>query len=139
MQNTEDNTDRLVELIARGERSYARIAKELGLDEEVVAQVARGEFRPELYARIKAAQRGYVDEARRLGSRWTKSLLTKHIKVGMDSDDETARKCREYTLNEFLKTSPQKHSQAVNEASGGPKLTSRDLELLAKANDGPKS
>ena len=135
-----DNTDRLVDMLARGERTFAQIAEELGLDEAVVAQVARGEIRPELYARIKAAEQGFIDEARRTGARYAKALLTRHIRIGMkDKDDEAARKCREYVLSTFLKTAPQDAAAPPVRASRRRRLTRKKMARWAKDNGGPQS
>ena len=41
---------------------------------------------------------GEIDEARRLGAKWSRALLGRHIQVGLAGDDETARKCREFAL-----------------------------------------
>lgn len=133
-----DDESRLVELLARGERAYAEIARELGMDERTVAEIARGELRPQVYQRIRAAQEGYRQEARRFGTRWAKSLLTKHIKAGLEGDDETARKCREYALSEFLKGEAGKDGPPAVDADSLVKLTSEDLEALAVAHGGPR-
>ena len=61
---TREDTDRLVEMLAEAEKSHAEIGEALGLDEHVVAQVSRGEKRPKLQARIRAAEQGLIDEAR---------------------------------------------------------------------------
>jgi len=41
-------------------------------------------------------------EVRRLGAKWLPGLVTKHIKVALEGDDETARKCREFVINAFM-------------------------------------
>jgi len=139
-KKSNDNTDRLVDMLARGDRTYAQIAEELGLSEEVVAKVARGEMRPELYARIQAAEQAFIDEARRMGARFAKALLTKHIRAGMAEDDsEGARKCREYVLTTFLKGAPRIEAGDLAKTRGGRPLTRKDMARWAKKNGGPDS
>jgi len=94
--------EEIVELLARGEMSYPEIATRLGISESLVGQISRGEKRPELQAHINARVQGHITEARRLGARWTKDLLAKHVKDGLAGDSETARRCREYALDQFL-------------------------------------
>ena len=87
----------LVEMLAGG-RPYGEIAEALGLSEAYVGKVARGERRPRLLAAVRATRQAAIDEARRLGARWSRALLGRHIQVGLAGDDETARKCREFAL-----------------------------------------
>ena len=47
----------LVEMLASGSYTYARIAEELGLSEAYVAKVARGERRPQLRPSVRLAPR----------------------------------------------------------------------------------
>ena len=53
----------LVRAIAEGNKSYAQIARELGLNHQYVWAIARGMYRPELQERIRQARRE-VDAAR---------------------------------------------------------------------------
>ena len=74
----------------------------MGLGREMVGRIARGEARPELYARIQAAVQAFTEEARRLGAAWARHMMSRHIKEGLEGKGETARKCREYVLNQVL-------------------------------------
>ena len=47
--------DLLVQLVAEGRMSYRKIAEQLGISPNTVSTIARGVFRPDLYARIRAA------------------------------------------------------------------------------------
>jgi len=88
----------LIDLIARGDRSHRSIAREVGLSSQTVRRIALGEMRPELQPRIASAGDGYRREARRLGARWLRGLLARHIRDGIEGDGEHARKCREFAL-----------------------------------------
>lgn len=134
-----DDTDRLVELIAAGGRTHAEIAEELHLPVTYVTGVARGQIRPELYGRIQAAVAGYIDEAWRLGAKWSKALMSRHIRIAMDPDGgELARKCREYLLNVFVKPSAGKETAAAPAPRPGKRLTLDEMAHWAEANDGPE-
>jgi len=91
--------DKMVELIAAGELTHGEIAKRLGVNRVTVWRIIHGQSRPDLQSRVDGAVRGFSREARRLGSRWLKSLISKHIKVGLEGDGETARRCREFMVN----------------------------------------
>jgi len=93
----------LVDLLARGDLSYAKIAEELGVSTTLVAKIARGEARADLQPRIRAAVDCFRKEAGRLGARWLKHLVTKHIRDGLEGSSEMARKCREYAMDRFFK------------------------------------
>ncbi|MHC4716726.1 MAG: hypothetical protein ACYS5V_07140 [Planctomycetota bacterium] len=67
LKNYDD--DYLVDEIAKGELSYARIGDQTGLSKDHVGRIARGEFRPELHERIQVARRAYVERARDLCAR----------------------------------------------------------------------
>ena len=94
----EYDDEALVEMLAGGNHTYVQIAEELGLTETYVGKVARGEPRPELQERLGRIRHGMLDEARRLGARYSRALLHQHIKEGLTGKGETARKCREFTL-----------------------------------------
>lgn len=61
--------DEIVMDIARGELTWGQIAAKHGLSEPYVGQIARGEKRPELQARIDSYVEGLANQARRLGKR----------------------------------------------------------------------
>ena len=94
--------DKMVELIADGELTHGEIAKRLGVNRVTVWRIIHGQSRPDLQVRLDGAISGFSREARRVGSRWLASLITKHIKTGLDGDGETARRCREFMVNLFF-------------------------------------
>jgi len=94
--------DQLVEWIACGQLSQSEMARRLGVNRRTVWRIANGLSRPDLQLKVDAAIEGIRHEARRQGARWLKALVTRHIKVALEEDGETARKCREYLLDRFL-------------------------------------
>ena len=94
--------DKMVELIAAGELTHGEIAKRLGVNRVTVWRIIHGQSRQDLQGRIDGVISGFSREARRIGVRWLKALLTKHIRVGMEGDGETARRCREFVINLFF-------------------------------------
>ena len=94
--------DKMVELIAAGHLTHGEIAKRLGVSRVTVWRIIHGQSRPDLQGRVDGVISGFSLEARRMGARWLKSLLTKHIKVGLEGDGETARRCREFVINLFF-------------------------------------
>ena len=90
--------DLLVELIARGDTSRAKIARRVGLSRGSVQRIAAGLVRPELQPRIAAAVKGQRDTAFRMGATWLRGLLAQHIREGIEGEGEHARKCREFAL-----------------------------------------
>ena len=96
----EYDDDVLVEMLAGGRYTHAEIAGARGLSEAYVGKVARGERRPKLHRQVEARQAAMIAEARRVGARWSRALVSRHIEVGLTGDDETARKCRELVLQE---------------------------------------
>jgi len=121
----------LVAAIGAGEMTYAQIAEALGLSEAYVAEVARGQRRADLQEKIAAFSRGYLDQAYRLGAKWARGLLTKHIKEGIEGTGETARRCREYVLSRFLTGAPGLASQPP-EGPQPPDLTDLSPSLKAQ-------
>ena len=118
----------LVEMLAGGSHTYAQIAEELDLSEGYVAKVGRGERRPELQPRLTLIQRARRAEAMRLGARYARSLLLRHIRAGLAGDSETARKCREFALRECC-FRPER--RASSESAAERYAYSRMLEPLA--------
>ena len=94
--------DLLVELIGRGDTPRGRIAKRVGLCPSTVAKIARGESRPDLQARIAAVARGIQEESCRLGARWLRGLLTRHIRDGLEGTGEFARRCRKDLIDKLF-------------------------------------
>ncbi|GAF73354.1 unnamed protein product, partial [marine sediment metagenome] len=84
--------DLLVELIARGDMSRARIGERLGLSGTMVGKIINGQSRRDLLPRIAAMARGIRQESHRLGARWLRGLLIRHIRDGMEGTGEFARR-----------------------------------------------
>ena len=104
--------DKMVELIAAGELTRGEIAKRLGVNRVTVWRIIHGQSRPDLQGRLDGAVRGFSREARRVGGRWLKSLIDKHVKVGLEGDGETARRCREFVINLFCEEVDPRHDGA---------------------------
>jgi hypothetical protein len=100
------NEDMLVKLIADGELSHGAIAQRVGVSRHTVWRIANGISRPDLQLKIAAAVEGYRQAAIRLAARWMKPLLEKQIEVALESDGETARKCREFLIKTFMLAVP---------------------------------
>ena len=92
---------RLVEMLAGGEWTYGEIGQALGLTEGHVGRIARGERRPGVMAEVRARVAAALAEARRVGVRWCRRLMERHVEVGLGGRGETARKCREFVLRVF--------------------------------------
>ena len=97
------NDDLLVALIVRGDVSFGRIARIIGLSRATVSAVANGLARPDLQPRIQAGLAAQKQAIERLGARYLRPLLAKHIKIGMEGDGQLARKCREFVLELMAK------------------------------------
>jgi len=63
-------------------------------------------------------------EVRRLGAKWLPGLVTKHIKVALEGDDETARKCREFVINTFMNDAARNPAGAESDSGSGVPLSS---------------
>ncbi|MBL7133146.1 MAG: hypothetical protein ISS78_03525 [Phycisphaerae bacterium] len=109
--------DLLVRLLAAGELTHGQIGRRVGLSENMVWRIASGRSRPELQERIADLTRLYRTAARRLAAKWLKALLSKHIKNGIEGSGETARKCREFTINKFL---DDRVEECTNQLDQGP-------------------
>ena len=120
----------LVDLLAKGELSYAKIAEQLDISATLVAKIARGEARADLQPRIRAAVNCFRREAERLGTRWLKHLVTKHIRDGLEGNSEMARKCREYAMDRFF-NAPDEEADGAAEVSP-PDLTSLSAETKSR-------
>jgi len=127
----------LVELIARGEANCKQIADQVGISREMVSSIARGKRRRDLQKRIAMAIENHRRETNKLGARWLKSLLTKHIRNGLAGDGETARKCREYALERFLGPAEESPDQSDSQDLPAPGLTAEDYEAIARLKGGP--
>ncbi len=98
--------DLLVELLARDHLTYREIARRVGVSESMVSQIASGKTRPDLRERISRWLHTRRDDALRAGQTFIRPLLMTQLKVAMEEDGETARKCREFLLNRLLFTPP---------------------------------
>lgn len=136
--------DELVRLIASGAQTYDQIGRSLGLGGKYVGKIARGECRPHLQPRIRAAISEVVNEARRAVYGFGRSLALAHIRLAMAGDKEPARKARQFLLARVLPPQPPAHILGPDTpASSEPYarfLTLEDLELLAAArgDDAPE-
>ena len=95
------NDDEMVQLIAEGELSQVEIAECLGVSSRTVWSITHGQSRPDLQGRINDIVGAVRKEARRQGVRRLKKIIDKHIDVGLASDKEVARRCREFVINIF--------------------------------------
>jgi len=101
-RNKEYDDELLVELIARGNTSHSRIAKRVGLSRVMVGRIAAGRARPDLRPRIAAIAAGIREESHRLGARWLRGLLIRHIRDGLEGDGEFARRCRKDLIDKLF-------------------------------------
>ena len=93
-RNKHYDDELLVELLARGNLSHRRIAERIGLSAKMVGRIASGQSRRDLQPRIAAIAGGIQEESHRLGARWLRGLLIRHIRDGMEGTGEFARRCR---------------------------------------------
>jgi hypothetical protein len=118
--------DMMIELIACGELSHAKIAEKVGVSRQTVWQIASGQSRPELQWKITAAADGIRQAAIRHAGRFTEALLEKQAEVAL-GDGETARKAREFLLKMLLITLPdQAAKKRKDEPEPKPKSTCMD-------------
>jgi len=101
-RNKEYDDDLLVELIARGDMSHKRIAERVGLSRQSIDSIAAGLSRRDLLPRIAAMHKGIREEAHRLGARWLRGLLTRHIRDGLEGTGEFARRCRKDLIDKLF-------------------------------------
>ena len=92
------NDQLLIVALARHEEASA-IARRLGLSPTYVRRIARGAARADLQPHLQAAHTGFDQELIRLAVPYAKVLLARHVKLGMEGVNETARKCREFVLH----------------------------------------
>jgi transcriptional regulator with XRE-family HTH domain len=116
----------LVELMAEGSLSQKEIARRVGVTQTTISRIATGRSRPDLYKRI-CTLRGPTerDKAMHTGSDYIRALLLTQLKVAMDQQGETARKCREYLLNKLLFTGKKPGPRP----GGGPEIDDEALTL----------
>lgn len=92
----------LVELLARDHLTHREVARRVGVSESLVSQICSGKARPDLHERIGQWLSTRRDDALRAGQTFIRPLLMTQLKVAMEEDGETARKCREFLLNRLL-------------------------------------
>ena len=132
--------DALVLDIANGSQTYAEIAAKHKLSEVFVGQIARGERRPELQAKIDQVTQGFADRARRLGKRLAQVAMARLGNLAAKDSDapaETQRKAAGDILAHAL-GDPSKTDITMLQQNTTPGLSAADLELLAKSRGGPK-
>ena len=93
------NDQLLIVALARHEEASA-IARRLGLSPTYVRRIARGAARADLQPHLQAAHTGFDQELIRLAVPYAKVLLARHVKLGMEGVNETARKCREFVISQ---------------------------------------
>ena len=98
--------DLMVELIATGELTHAKMAEQLGVSRRTVWRIANGHSRPDLQRKIADTVEGMRQATIRFAARHMKKLLEKQMKVALEGDGETARKCREFLIKTFMVTIP---------------------------------
>lgn len=92
------NDELLIVALARHEGATS-IARRFGLTPSYVRRIARGAARADLQPHIQAARTGFDQELIRLAVPCAKALLARHVRLGMEGTNETARKCREFVLH----------------------------------------
>jgi transcriptional regulator with XRE-family HTH domain len=120
----------LVELLARDHLSQREIARRVGVSESLVSQIASGRARPDLHERIGKWISTRRDDALRAGQTFIRPLLMTQLKVAMEEDGETARKCREFLLNRLLFAPPD--SLASLKAGSEPPMPMEEIPGLEK-------
>ena len=101
LRKKEYDDDRLVELIAAGSVSHAKIAAEIGITDSMVSRIARGERRADLQPRIGALVRSRRVEFEHLAAAILKPALVKQARVALEGDGETGRKARQHIIDTF--------------------------------------
>ncbi|MCK4625069.1 MAG: hypothetical protein KAV00_07150 [Phycisphaerae bacterium] len=137
-KESEYDDEVLVMLLAKGEKTHAQIAEEVGLSAVFVGQISRGERRPELQKRIEEICEGMLDQARRLGKRLASvamgrlgSLVAKDSEAGPD----VQRKASVDILNQAI-GDPSKTQINMNQSMPG--LSLEELERVTKMKGGPE-
>ena len=126
--------DLLVELIACGDVSQTEIAERVGVSRRTVWRIANGHSRPDLQTRIADTVEGIRQATIRLAAKWMKPLLHKQIKVALEGDGETARKCREFLLKTFMITVPEQAAKTAAKKPDPAPDPDRQLDDIALYN-----
>ena len=109
--------DLMVELIACGDVTHGEIAERVGVSRRTVWRIVHGHSRPDLQRKIADTVDGYRRETIRMAAKWMKPLLSKQIKVALEEDGETSRKCREFLLKTFMLALPDQAAKAAKTAA----------------------
>ena len=114
--------ERLIELLVEKQHTHAQIAEALGISASLVKKIACGQRRPELQRKMWDAENGLMGEARRLGARYARGLISRQIEQGLTGEGETARRAREFVLKWALASRPRRGDLPVDwqEAMGEP-------------------
>ena len=105
----------LAEALAAGVETYRQVAERFSLSYRTVLRIVNGQTRLRLQQDIRDVRRAMREEALRVGMAYVKPLLIKHIQAGLEGNDETARKCREYVLDRFLPNPPEDEPPSSSE------------------------
>jgi predicted transcriptional regulator len=116
--------DLLVRLMAEDRWTQHHIARRVGISQAMVSQIARGKTRRDLLERIRRCRNQWQKEARHLAEDHVRSLLIKHLQVAIEETGETARKCREYLLNQLLFPRDSRSGRSGRSGSGESKTRS---------------
>ena len=106
--------ERLIELLVEKQHTHAQIAEELGISASLVKKIACGRRRPELQRRMWDAENGLMSQARRLGARYARGLISRQIEQGLTGEGETARRAREFVLKWALVSRPRRGDLPVD-------------------------
>jgi hypothetical protein len=88
--------------------THAEIAGELGISESLVKKISCGLRRPELQRKMWDMENGMVSEARRLGVRYARGLISRQIQLGLTGEGEPARRAREFVLKFAFSSRPKR-------------------------------
>jgi hypothetical protein len=123
-RNMKYDEDLMVELIATGELTHAKIAEQLDVSRRTVWRIANGLSRPDLQRKITDTVEGMRQATTRFAARRMEKLLEKQMEVAL-GEGETARKSREFMIKTFMVTIP---AQADKVASKPPPPRGVDTE-----------
>ena len=122
--------DLLVELIADGELSHGEIAEQVGASRRTGWSIANGRSRPDLQQEIADTVEGYRQATIRLAAKYMQPLLLKQIKVALEGQGETARKCREFLIKTFMLAVPDQAAKAEEKAEQAAEKTAEEEKPL---------
>ena len=89
--------ERLVELLVEKRHTHVQIAEMLGISESLVKKISCGLRRPELQRKMWDVENGLMSDARRLGARYARGLVSRQIELGLSGEGEGARRARART------------------------------------------